>query len=388
MLSPEDRTVYKWIVTWAQDKLSGEKAPLGAAVPAKLLMEPEHILTKAKTKRRGQGQRVKRRRAASSRPSRKEDKATGPAPPAQEEDPAPAASRPDDVPWKIVDCHRRTKRKRENSTSSPTKASKHASAPSPPPQPGKQCYCCQGFGHKSRTCCLPPVCAQCSGSHYSQVCIDARVECTPPVLQRLQGDRSWPTFQVLPCQACPCLPAVQFPWEGSTACARHGHGHPVYASAVATTCRRRRRSVHRWDLWGHGYHAACVPGPCQHYRRYSAVLYPSAWEIPKLQPEVRPPCPVCWISTRYRPRLPRCCHLHNYLQGRAQHHWQGTHRTPENPGPPQPVPSQDRGLPPRPWHQEERLGDWLGCPGIPTQSSPPGLHHQRAPEDVRHHRKL
>ena len=164
MLSPEDRTVYKWIVTWAQGKLSGEKAPLGAAVPAKLPMEPEHILTKAKTKRRGQGQRAKRRRAASSRPSRKEDKATGPAPPAREEDPAPAASGPDDVPWKIVDCHRRTKRKRENSTSSPTKASKHPSAPSPPPQPGKQCYCCQGFGHKSRTCCLPPVCAQCSGS--------------------------------------------------------------------------------------------------------------------------------------------------------------------------------------------------------------------------------
>ena len=52
------------------------------------------------------------------------------------------------------------------------------------------------------------------------------------LLQRLQGDQTWPTLQVLPCQASPHLPAVQTPREGSTASARHGQGHPVLTSVI------------------------------------------------------------------------------------------------------------------------------------------------------------
>ena len=202
-MTPEDRAIYKWIVTWAQGKLSGEKASSDAAVPAKLPTELQHVLKtttdKTKTKRRGQGQRAKTaRRAAAPGSSREEVKAReadpapaastperNPAPAAapREEDPAPAASTPEDVWTTVGPRHRRPKRKRGISVTSPTKGkdSKRPSAPSPPSQPGKQCYRCQGFGHKSRTCRLPPVCAQCSGDHYSQVCIDARVEGTPPV---------------------------------------------------------------------------------------------------------------------------------------------------------------------------------------------------------------
>ena len=36
MLTLEDRTIYKWIVPWAQGKLSGEKAPFGTVVPVML----------------------------------------------------------------------------------------------------------------------------------------------------------------------------------------------------------------------------------------------------------------------------------------------------------------------------------------------------------------
>ena len=202
-MTPEDRAVFKWIVSWAQGKLSGDKAPSGAAVPAKLPSELKHILktpTKTKTKRRGQGQRAKTaKRAAAPGSSREEVKAReadpapaastperNPAPAAapREEDPAPAASTREDDWTTVGPRHRRPKRKRGISTSSPTKGSKDSkrpSAPSQPSQPGKQCYRCQGYGHKSRTCRLPPVCAQCSGDHYSQVCIDARVDGTPPV---------------------------------------------------------------------------------------------------------------------------------------------------------------------------------------------------------------
>ena len=180
-MTPEDRAVLKWIVSWAQGKLSGDKAPSGAAVPVKLPSELEHILkttTKAKTKRRGQGQRAKTaRRAAAPGSTREEDKATGPAPPAREADPAAAASTPEKdtapaaAPWEgdpapaasthedawttVRPRHRRAKHKRGISISSPTKDSKPPSAPSPPFQLGKQCYHCQGYGHKSRTCCLP-----------------------------------------------------------------------------------------------------------------------------------------------------------------------------------------------------------------------------------------
>ena len=164
-MTPEDRAIYKWIVTWAQGKLSGEKASSGAAVPAKLPTELQHVLKtttpdKTKTKRRGQGHRAKTaRRAAAPGSSREEDKATGPAPPAPEADPAPAASTPEGIPapaaapreedpapaastredaWTTVGPRRRRpKRKRGESISSPTKGkhSKRPSAPSQPPPP-------------------------------------------------------------------------------------------------------------------------------------------------------------------------------------------------------------------------------------------------------------
>ena len=171
MLTAEDRAVFKWNVTWAQGKLSGDKAPSGAAVPGKLPMELERLLTKAKTKRRWQGQRAKTRRVASSR--REEDKATGPAPPAREADPAPAAPAPEEesVPaidaweedpapaastredaWKIVKPrHRRAKRKRGISSSSPTKDSKHPSAPSLPSQPATSRLPCAVSSQAART---------------------------------------------------------------------------------------------------------------------------------------------------------------------------------------------------------------------------------------------
>ena len=74
---------------------------------------------------------------APAAPAPEEDKATGPVPHAQEEDPGPAASTPEDA-WKIIQPCRCAKRKQGSSTSSPTKPSKKASAPSTPPKPGKQ----------------------------------------------------------------------------------------------------------------------------------------------------------------------------------------------------------------------------------------------------------
>ena len=250
-------------------------------------------------------------------------------------------------------------------------------------QPGKQCYCCQGFGHKSWD--LPPttsVRAVLGQPLQSGLHRRTRWGYTACVLvQRLQGDRTWPTFQVLPCQACPYLRAVQTPWEGSTARASHGQGHPVYASAIASTSRRWCRSLHRWDLWRHGSHAACVPRPCQHYRRYSAVLYTFTWGIQKLQPEDSTPRPVCWISTGYWRRHPRCSSPLHAVHRRARHHWQGTLGTSQDRGSPQPMWTQDRD-PLIPYTPEACLGDRLRCPGAPPPQPSPALYHQWAPEDV------
>ena len=180
-LSTADRDALRVYLTsefhqWVETLLSRDELPLvGSAVPV-MTQAPPHRGTKknkAKTK-------AKKKTPA----PRGKDKTSAPAAPAREigQVPAPAASSPEDAAigddWTT---QRKAKRRRSLDPNQATQPGKRPRAlAAPPSSSAKQCHNCKGFGHPARSCKRTPVCAQCSGSHWSIVFVEKRIEGIPP----------------------------------------------------------------------------------------------------------------------------------------------------------------------------------------------------------------
>ena len=146
---------------WVEELLSRDELPLvGSAVPATTQPPPRRGKCKTKTK-------AKKKTTTKTTTPRKST--------------APAASSPEDAApedWKTA---RKGKRRRSLDTShTPQPGKRPRALTTPPASMTKQCHNCEGFGHATRTCKNMPVCAQCSGSHRSYVCIEKRIEGIPP----------------------------------------------------------------------------------------------------------------------------------------------------------------------------------------------------------------
>ena len=164
---------------WVENLLSRDELPLvGSAVPATTQTPHRRGNPKNKTKTKTKAQKKTSREE--DKAPREEDKTSAPAAPAREDQvPAPAASSPEDAgDWKTPS---KAKRRRSPDSSPATKPGKRPRAVPPTSSSSTtQCHTCQGFGHPTHGCKRTPVCAQCSGSHRSIVCVEKRVEGIPP----------------------------------------------------------------------------------------------------------------------------------------------------------------------------------------------------------------
>ena len=183
---------------WVEDLLSRDELPLvGSAVPAM-----KHPQPRCGNRRQGKTKNSKKT-MTKKKTSPEEDKTTAPVAPAPEDQrPAPAASTPDEASredgWKTARSSKRRRRSLDTRQTS-TKPGKRPRAPATPPSStkGKQCHNCQGYGYPTCTCKRQPICAQCSGTHRSTVCVDQRTEGVLPqyycdlCMEEGHGRRSW-----------------------------------------------------------------------------------------------------------------------------------------------------------------------------------------------------
>ena len=353
-MTPEDRAVFKWIVSWVQGKLSGDKAPSGAAVPSCPAV-PAAQLARAHPEDVDQGQD----QAPGTRPAGEDGEAcggsrvftwrgqgtgsgSGPSGLYTWKEPGPSGrstgrgSGPSGLyTWRRLDDRRPTPPPSQAQTghqhqqpyegqqgqqasqrSQPAVPAWQAVLPLPrlrtqvpdmPPTPSVRAV----FRRP-----LQPGLHRRTRRRYT-ACV---------LLQRLQGDRTWPTLQVLPCQASPHLPAVQTPREGSTASARHGQGHPVLTSVIDAVVGTDE-ITEDMDTTQPASHAhvdtadaaaqRCIPQP-ERYLQFN--------------PKHAPLTKHAEYLPRYRPCHPRCRLPRHRLQGRAQLLRERAHRSQEDPG--------------------------------------------------------